>query len=143
MSDTPPDYVLGLRAFLLGTGDVIALVQERIFAPEVPQGEADDMPRKCAVLRPAGGGILTSNSYMQLGDPRIDIFSYGETPYEADRVHRAVYGALKQMRRNVQGEALLHWAKPSTAGLPLRDPDTEWPYVLSSWQVLVAEVPIT
>lgn len=83
-----------------------------------------------------------SQSYVQVGDHRVDVMSFGENPYEADRLHRAVYGALKQMRRNVQGQAMLHWAKPSSTGTALRDPDTEWPYTLSSWQVLVAETPV-
>ena len=56
MSDTPPDHVLALREFLLGIAAVNLLIGDRVFAPELPGAEAILMPRKCVVLRPAGGG---------------------------------------------------------------------------------------
>jgi hypothetical protein len=128
-----------LRSFLRSTPEVDALTNGRVYIGRIPSGRAHDMPLKTVVIRGAGGANLINPAYVQIGDWRLDVQCYGETPYEADLLHRAVYYALKHMKRNVQGNAMLHWARVSQPGLDLSDPDTEWPYTLSVWQVLVSE----
>ena len=134
-----PDPIVALTAFLRADAALVALLGTRVFGAELPEHEVASMPQRCVVLRRAGGGGLHTGGYMRLGDFRLDVTCYGETPYQAAQVNLAVQDALKNMRRNVQGAALLHWATPSGGGIALRDPDAEWPLVFSSWQVLASE----
>jgi hypothetical protein len=134
-----PDPVVALIAYLRSNAALTVLIGTRVFGAELPENQVAFMPQRSVVLRRAGGGLLMGEGYMRLGDFRLDVTCYGETPYQASQVNLALYEALKQMRRNVQGSALLHWANPSGGGIALRDPDAEWPLVFSSWQVLASE----
>lgn len=135
-----PSVITALTEFLKADADVASLAGTRVFGAELPEGEAINMPRASVVCRPSGGGsYIPGRSYIEIADPRVDITCYGATPYQADRTHRAVHAALKQMRRNVSAGCLLHWALPTVSPLQLRDPDAEWPMVLSVWQVLYSE----
>lgn len=134
-----PSVITALVSFLKANSEVNTISSGRIFGGELPEGEAINQPRAAIVLRASGGGAMLGRSYIELSDPRVDILCYGSTPYQADAVHRAMDPALKQMRRNVQGNCLLHWANRTTSPMNLRDPDAEWPMVLSVWQVLYSE----
>ena len=134
-----PDPIVALTSYLKLDQDVSDLAGDRVFGAELPDSENAHMPRKTVVVRRAGGGLLITGGYMRLGDLRVDVFCYGETPYLASQLGRAVQEALKQMRRNTQGDALLHWAVMSGGPISLRDPDAEWPLDFSSWQVLASE----
>jgi len=98
------------------------------------------MPRKAIVVKQSGG--LGSRSYMQHSSPRIDIFCYGETPYQARTVRRQVYEVLQQLIRTVTNSTLIHSISPEGGPLDLRDPDTSWPVVFESYQVFAADVPV-
>lgn len=135
---TAPNPLVALKAFLAADAGVAAQVTGRVYGAELPQSVTPQMPRKCILLRNAGGYVL-NKGWMELGDPRIDAFCYGLTPFDASEVYMAVHTALKQMTRNVQGNTMLHWARPSGGPISTRQDDTEWPLVLSSWQVLVSE----
>lgn len=136
------DYVGGLAEFLSADADVAALTPS-VVAPEIRNTDVPSMPKKIVVLRPSGGIHVIGRGYVGVKDHRVDVFCYGETPYEADRLHRAVYGALINLRRNVKNGTLLYWAQPESVGWSLRDPDTEWPFVQSTWQVLAGEEAVT
>lgn len=111
-----------------------------IFGGELPDAQVKGMGQACVVLRKTGGGLLPiSGSYVQVSDVRVDAYAYGSTPLQADRLYRCVAGALKQMRSNTQGRTRLMWAKPAGGPLSLREQDTEWPLVLSTWQVFWSE----
>lgn len=97
------------------------------------------MPRYAVVLKEAGGGLI-GQAYQDYGDVRLDITCYGATPYQASRLSSAVYSALKHLEREVVSGVLLHWARPSSKSTGARDPDTDWPVSVSSWQVLSAEI---
>lgn len=135
-----PDPLAALRTFLKQDQAVSDLVGGRVFAFELPDKENKSMPRAAVVLRQTGGGVFIGGStYLRLGDTRVDASCYGATAWEASQVSLAVHTALKQMRRNTQGNVLLHWCNPSGGPTNLRDPDAEWPFVLTVWQVLAAE----
>lgn len=137
-----PDPVAALIAFLRADSNVAALVGTRVFAPELPRNQTGNMPQACIVIRPAGGGFL-GQAYEDYGDVRFDIDCYASddrNPHSGWTLYLAVYEALKHMRRSVQADVLLHWAKSSSKGITLRDPDTDWAYTASSWQVFVSEV---
>lgn len=137
---SPPDPTKGLIEYLKSVTAVNDLISGRAFGDEVPKSETGSMPRKCIVVEPSGPGFL-GTGYQDYGDGRFDVRSYGETPYEAARVQLAVYGAMKELRRARAATVLLHWAKRVGGPMPLRDPDTKWPYRFESYQVLVAEIP--
>lgn len=136
----PPDPTAALVAFIKADSDVKELVSERVFAGELPRTETDEMPRQAVLIQPAGGGVMHGNAYQQYGDQRFDVRCYGTTPLDSWSLYLAVYGALKELRRAVHEEVLLHWARTAAKGATGRDPDTDWPLTISSWQVLVAEV---
>lgn len=140
-----PDPIAALVAYLRADPDTTSLTGGRIFGQELPETEAGPMPRACLVLTDAGGAPLGpgANDAVPVSVTRVDVRAYGATPQEAKAVSLAAHAALKGLRRAVVGQALLHSA--TVAGGPnyLRDPDTAWPFVLSTYQVLAAEVPVT
>lgn len=133
------DPVTALVSFLKADTDVAALTGGRVFGSELPDSQNANMPRAAVVCRQAGSPNTYGGGYQDFGDIRVECRCYSSTPYEAVRVSRAVYGALKMMRRNIQGSTILHWARPAGGMQTLRDPDTEWPFSMSSWQILAAE----
>lgn len=136
-----PDPIEALREFLLADAAVDGRVDSRIFAGELPRGQTDAMPREAIVLRPGGGGAI-GNAYQAYGDVRIDVICYGATPHGSWLVYLDAHAALKDLKRKVFAETLLHWARPSAKGSTGRDPVKDWPLTLSSWQVLASEIKV-
>lgn len=140
----PPNLLRALVSLVAADVTVASLVGARVFRPELPATEVPFMPRATVVLQPSAGGFLVgADSYLAVGDQRVDVIAWGGSPGEASDVHDAVHIFLKNLVRGVAQGALVHWARPETAPLYLRDPDTEWPFLRSSWQVLVSEVEVT
>lgn len=137
-----PDPVKALMSVLAANADVAALVSTRVFGGELPESQATSMPRLCLVVTHAGGGHF-GTSWQNYTDLRFDVFSYGATRHEAAQLWRAVHRALKGLRHTVSASVRLHWARQAGGPIPLRDPDTDDPYVLSTWQVLISEVAVT
>lgn len=137
-----PDPVEAVLAFLGADTDIAALISTRAFGGELPEAEQPSMPQLCLVVREAGGGLL-GTGYEQFTDIRFDVLTFGATRPEASELWRAVHVAMKRILRVKVGGMLLHWAKQSGGPTPVRDPDTQHPYVVSSWQVLISEVAAT
>lgn len=140
------DVIPALISFLKADAAVAALVGTRVFGAEVPAGETASQPRKAIILRQGGG--TSEDSYLPLGIPRIDLHAHGETPYEARRVRRAAHTALKALQREVitgvtDGDVLLHHLNASGGPVDLRFPETDWPVVIESWDVMFAETAVT
>jgi hypothetical protein len=136
-----PDPVEGLIAFLLADADLASLVSTRVYGVELPFSEADNQPQKAVVLRHAGGGVgVGSDSVLDVGTLRVDAFNYGETPYEARKVRRASYRALKKMGRTKQGTVVLLSAVQAGGPVDLRFSATDWPAVIESWILMHAEI---
>ncbi len=133
------DVIDGLITFLKADAPLTALVGTRVFGLELPAAEAGEMPRTAVVVQPSGGSTLTEGTYAPLTAQRVDVFSYGETPFEAERVRRAVFDALKALRRAVNASVLIHWCDPAGGFANLRDPDTTWPINFQSFQAFYAE----
>jgi hypothetical protein len=132
------DPIDGLVAFLKLDSEVASLSGGRVFGGELPGRESKSMPRPAVVLKPAGGGLLGTGT-LAAGDVRVDVDCYGKQPHEAWRLYLAVGEALKNLRRGVHGGTLLMWARPSSRGTLARDPDTDWPVAVSTYQVLAGE----
>lgn len=133
------DVVAALVAFLKADAGVAALAGSRVFGLELPAGEAASMPRHAVVLRASGGPSLTAGSYAEHATQRIDAFSYGATPFEAERLRRTVFDGLKPLQRVVAAGVLVHWVDPAGGWSTLRDPDGDWPVAFQSFQAFFAE----
>ena len=127
------DVLAALRTVLLADPDVAALCSTRIFAAELPQAEAVNMPRKCVVIVFAGGFERMATD--PIVRPRVDVFSYGATVFEAGQVDRAIYDALKALSRETVGEALIHSVALAGGPIMLRDGDAGWPVMVRSMSV--------
>lgn len=137
-----PDVIKALIDYLLADATVSGLVGSRGFGGELPRAETDSMPRAAFVVRRSGGFQTIGSGYQEYGDSRYDVQCYGATPEQADELWRAVFTSLKTMRRTKQSGCLLHWAREAGGPLPIRDLDADWPYVISSWQIMTAEVAV-
>ena len=135
------DPVAAIVALLKADAGVSALVSTRVFGEELPQAQAADMPRKGVVIRSAGGVSPVGGTLRHTGR-RVDAICWGETPYEAGRINRAVFCALKEVRRERialdAGAVLIHWIEDASGPLSLRDADTSWPAVTQSFQIFHA-----
>ena len=127
-------------AILKADTDTAALVGTRVFGDELPRSETDDMPRKAVVISSAGGASLSyTTATLPLEAQRLDVFCYGETLFEAEKVRRAVYGALKGVERETSASVLIHWVRPAGGAMAGRDPNADWPVKWNSWQLLADE----
>lgn len=139
-TEVMPDRVAALIAFLQTNAAVAELTAGRVYGGELPESEQRHQPRPAVVVSPGGGGSGSiGNAFQEYGDRSVDLRLYGKTPGQADLLWRTVAPALKHLRREVHAGCLLHWAKPSVGEINLRDPNTQWPFVLASYQVLAAE----
>lgn len=109
----------------------------RVFAGTLPGSEASSMPRSGVLLRAAGGPAAPAHAPLVV--MRVDVHAYGATPYAAMMVHWAAYAALRDLSRLTIAGTLIHSCMPETGPFSQRDPDTEWPEVVSSWRVTAAE----
>lgn len=142
MTQPIPDAISALIAHLKADANVAARVGVKVYGNELPRSENVNMPQSCIVLRYAGARQQTGR--LPIGDYRIDIRSYGATPFESARVYRAVHTAMKQsLLRKAYGTQLLHSASQESGPLSLREPDVEWPFLFSAWIVKAAEIPKT
>lgn len=112
--------------------------EPRVYGIEVPKAQADDMPRKAVVVRQSGLGG-SSGGYARIQKTLLDVACYGETPYEAELLRLEVNRFLKGFRRRMSQGFLLHSFDLVTGPLPLREPDTDWPYTLETWRCMASE----
>lgn len=134
------DHLKGIVEILEADGPVAALVGARVFGGELPRVEVDSMPRKCVVVKYSGNpGGPGSADYTRLFEFRVDVLCYGEIPYEADRVRRAVYVVFKELSRVQQSSTLYSRALHSGGPIQARDQDTDWPFIFDSFDVLASE----
>ncbi len=141
------DIIAALVAFVKADASTAALVGSRVYGVELPKDEADARARKIIVLKPSGEatliGSLGGGSYVEHTTQRFDVFSYGETPVEVEKVRGAVNLALKRLRRTVSLSVLIHWCNSAGGFTSRRDPDIFWPFNFQSYQTLFAENNVT
>lgn len=135
------DVIAALAVILKADAAIAALVGARVFGIELPAEEAVSMPRKAIVLRPAGG-TSPIGGYAKHTGQRVDVISWGETPYEADRLAGEAFVALQQLRRQAASLAssrvLIHSADPAGGRFALRDAETNWPASTQPFQIFFA-----
>ncbi|MEM6265895.1 MAG: DUF3168 domain-containing protein [Pseudomonadota bacterium] len=130
--------VTGVVAYLKTDQALAALIGQRVFGAELPARETAEMPRKALVVRASGGASLFGASYVEHDTSRLDLFGFGETPFEAGRVIDRAALAMKRLRRSVHSGVLLHWAQSAGGKSSGREPATDWPREFQSFQVLAA-----
>lgn len=148
MSAADPSAAL---ATYLRSTSLSDIVDGRIWRPELPDGEDVSMPRGAVVIRRAGGYSLFGASNVPVGDPRLDLFCYGETWLDAENVAGAVVPALRSLRQstwrwtdaNGSQAARLYWARISAGPNPFDNPETNWPCALVTAQVAFCELALS
>jgi hypothetical protein len=138
---TVADPIEALVAFLKADAGVSAIAGTRVFGAELPRSEVDNMPRAAVVVKPAGGGLLGIRD-QEYGDIRVDVDCWGATPRDGWMLYLAANAALKQLSHEEWTSVMLRSATPSGRGITARDPDTDWPVTMSSWQVLTHETEV-
>lgn len=121
-----------VRAFLLADGDLVALVDDRVYAGRdvPPVGYTpDDGP--CVVFKVRGGAPDYPDALL---NPSLQFKCYGSDEVEAYQTYRAVYDALQ----NGHNASILH-AESEVLGQLLREPDTEWVYALAFFVVQIRQ----
>ena len=137
----PTSPLAAMLVILRGTPEIQHLVEDRVFDVELPEEQAQKMPRACVVLRRSGGGAIGpgARSYINWTTTRMDAFCYGKTPLEASFVHAAVEAVFVDLRRTLVatlvGDTLLHNAVIEGGPLDERDPDSGWPFTLGVYAV--------
>lgn len=133
------DVILATVDLLKADAGVNSEVLDRVYGGELPPGQTEGQPQRAVVLRrtPGSPGL---NGYLELESGNIDVISFGESPMGADSVRRAVHEALKQARRQVVGNTLLHSYEIVGGAQSLRDAETQWPLQLETWRFLASEV---
>ena len=134
-----PDPISALVAFLTADAGVAALVVGRVYGVELDSDETPNQPRNAVLVKPVPAAGMRVG-YMALGSNSYDIWCLGPDPYQAGQVRLAVYEALKLLNREISNDTLLHWAQEIGGVISFRDPDTDWPVQMQTFQVLVAEV---
>lgn len=132
-----PDPGEALRLYLLADAAVAALVDGRVYVGRMRRTETDNQPRHAVIIRTAGGPGV--RSYMRFHRQRYDVRCYGSSDALAMDLHQAVFDALKSLYRATQGSTVLADALAENVGLSLVEPETDWPFVLSTWSVGVHE----
>lgn len=142
MSGEAADPTLAIAAYLKDQEPVWEAAEERIFRPELPEGEDKLMPRACILVRPAGGGAMSARDFLPLIDSRLDLICYGSTRLQAENIAREVAAALKDLRGSSWEGIPVRWARVSAQPASAIDPNTNWPFALVSTQVYhAARVP--
>jgi hypothetical protein len=134
-----PNPLVAVITLMKADAAIIAQVATRVFGEELPRSEVGSMPRKAITLHSNGGRYDQDD--LIVSPYRINTHCYGATVYEALQVDLVVYEFFKNLKRRgiaTGGGVLL--ANAETGPFTLRDPDTTWPYVLTTYRCLVSEI---
>jgi NADPH:quinone reductase-like Zn-dependent oxidoreductase len=114
---------------------LVALVNTRVFAGrDVPPPRTTPGGGACLTFKVRGGaGAYRGRDYEDaLIVPSVQFKSYAASELAAYTVYRALVDAL----HNGHDGTVLH-AEEAGVGQPLEEPDTEWRFVLSFFDVMV------
>jgi len=132
--------IAGLVSILNADAELTALVGTRVFGFRLPKTEAANMPRKAVVISPAGG--TDAGGFLPYRTLRLDIFCYGETAFESDKVSREVNNTMYNLPRTKNGDRLIFNAQQESGPNFAVDPDTDWPVSWETWAVTASKVAV-
>ena len=91
------------------------------------------MPQACIIMTNSGGAGtgLGARSLVPWTNTRIDIRCYAHTTYETTQIHWEVYRALMAVGRQLVGATLVYDFVVTGGPINNRDPDTDWPFTMS------------
>lgn len=142
MTAPAPSAVAAVVQYLLRDAYVAELCGALVWGEDIPKEDlADGTPRKAVLVKstsPGAGGIGDASN-VELDAFGLDVWNFGRDFDEAGQVRRATRRALKDLARFSVEDTLLHSAIKLSGPTSLRDPDTRWPFVLETWQVLAGE----
>lgn len=124
------------------TATVVAYLDARlaadVYGGRLPATAVQTDPADAVVVRFGGYPGSFGRGYQTYGDSRIDIRSLAATDIAAVALDAQVHRELKSLRRHTGSDGtVVHWAQPAGGGGLSEDPDTGWPQVLSTWQLLI------
>lgn len=138
---TSPDETAAVRAYLLAQAEIVALVGQRVYVWELPEDEADNMPRACIVVNDTG---LSSQGQLNRSRVRFqvrtkDLKCYGASSVQARAVWDACSEALARMRPHTRAGVRLYGA---VVGGPqgMREPAVNWPMWYTTFNLSAATV---
>lgn len=147
------DATAATVALLLGESAVSTLAGTHVYGSEAPDDPDFNgyMPDYAVVVQPAGGLGPADGSYVALDGQRLEVNSYGSTPYRARQMARAVHAVLKAVKRETVWDdesdpttaTLVHSYTPSGGFVALREPETRWPRVLRGYVCTYSETEIS
>ena len=149
MPDRPTYDNGGLRLYLLSLPEVTTIVGTRVWANEMPDAEARNMPRAAILVNSAGLGsrLLIGRSNIPIIARTKDIRCYGATLYESRRLFDVVHVALKALNRkrivdptNDTPPILLYSAVSAGGVFTNREPESNWPVSFGTYDVTASEV---
>lgn len=127
-----------LMTYLSLDPEITSRVGTRIYGNEIPNSEADNMPRHLILVNPAGTARV-DRSRLNVALRLFDFRCYGPSMYESAYLFLLVARRLKLMERNLSEGVLLYDATQLTGRFTSREPDTEWPVSYGSFQIFLSE----
>jgi len=121
-----------IRDLLVADTTLNTLVSGRIYAGEAePPNSANYTPSLggCVTFNATGGQTHYENGFYE---PRVQVKCWGADMQEAMTVFRTLFDAVD----NQVGYAVMH-GRLDSGPINLRDPQSDWPYVLSFWRMKV------
>lgn len=113
-----------------------------VYGGDIPNSQVPSMPKRAAVVAMAGAptGRPGTADTVPVSLHRVDVRCYGRSRAEADVVALAVAHALKTWQYGRTSERhLVHWYHRVAGPVPTRDPDTDWPISVVTFQLQMAD----
>lgn len=127
------DVVVAVKEWLADGADLAEASEGRIFGHELPDSEAESMPRPCVVVHDAGGYVDDLPEAMDRA--RIDVKAYGATRDQAKSMAVLVALRMRELTRATRNDVVISGAKRAGGYIPLTEPIGAWPGVLRSYFV--------
>lgn len=134
-----PDLMGTMIARLRSFAEITALVGTT--PPRVSAEFQRDWPMPCKAVRVRASGGPRGDVSVNILQSRLDVFCYGETGFEANRLKRTVYPALCPDQSGIASFVLAHTRvydiRPEAEGISDTDLSTGWPFcwfpVIVTW----------
>ena len=126
------DPVIVMKALLDGV-----MPDEDVYAGEIDSDVAKTMPRALLLVRGAGG--IKPADASPLFNARMDVWSYGKTPFEAGELSTRMHFLVQGTNNVVIDGARVLGITLSSGPLPGREFDTGWAYTLRTYIMLLSE----